>query len=147
MREYDTTNFPPAKPKATAPCPLIPTTPHILPTPPSLALSNTIISPESRIALNPAILDCPETSHKQHRKPTGPILQIPLRQTAHFPFNIRTHILIMILLVSQCPQQIKHFSAIVFPLFAECIDEDSVELTLPIWFCLCRERNNDSGSE
>lgn len=115
--------------------------PQYLPIPPhslthSLLTLDTIIRSEPRIPFNPTILDRPKTSHKQRRKPRRPVLQVPLGQTAHPLLDIRTHILIVVFLVAQRTQQIQHFGAVVFALFAERVEEGAVEFALPVFvFC------------
>lgn len=94
---------------------------------------DAVVASEPRISLHPTILDRPETSHQQRGELDSEVLQIPMRQRPNPLLDVHRHVLVMVFLVAQGTEKIQHFGAVVLALLAECVEEHSVELALPIF--------------
>lgn len=95
---------------------------------PKLLLGTLKILPKSRLILQITRQHRFIATHEQLGELDGPVLQISTRQRPNLGLDGIFHIFVVILLVTQCSQQVEHTIARVLALLAQRVDKAWIQL-------------------
>jgi len=97
-----------------------------------LALCELKIRPEHGLGIEPRARNDRVHMHEERREAPREICQEALRQRTKMSFDVIRHVLVMVLLVTQCAQKVLHRPSIVLAELAQVFNKDPVETRVPI---------------